>query len=596
MTLSIECKNFYRSLQILSYLAQIGAEYFILCPGSRSAPLAIAAGVLYKKGLIKLFNSIDERSAGFHALGISEASGKIVVVITTSGTAVANLLPSAVEADKSSNKVIYITADRPLNLKDCGANQTVNQEEFLKSVCNIFLSTHLKGIHISSDLEIDNLLVKILKNNINSSGPVHLNIPFEKPLSISEVNKKKVLKLSEKFLTNKDYPEHGLGRSKKQIKRVNEIITNFNLSASGIIIVGPYRGSSEDLNEFNNALEEIQNLTGWPIFADPISGVRSTIRGLVENWEIIISHRDNKIRCDHLLRLGPMPTSNKLESFLKQFIGKQFLIKENDSRNLDPTKKSIEYDFGIKSFVEYLKNSKPFNKNNSNIEPLTYLANDLIKEGNHIKGILQKSFYCSKKITEISLAHFIPKIWPSAYPIMLSASSPIRDWLTFSGNKTLTRRCFSFRGASGIDGTLSLALGIARINNPLLLVTGDLAFLHDINGFLIENSHDLILTILIIDNQGGNIFNNLYKNDLSREEIRKLFIMPKILNWEKIAEAHQIPYKVVERLNDLKDAFDWSISVNGIAIIKINIDADYDINERNNIIDCINRFKFNPQI
>ena len=94
---------------------------------------------------------------------------------------------------------------------------------------------------------------------------------------------------------------------------------------------------------------------------------------------------------------------------------------------------------------------------------------------------------------------------------MLSASSPIRDWLTFSENGTLSRKCYSFRGASGIDGTLSLALGISRIDNPLLLVTGDLAFLHDTNGWLIEQSLDLNLTILLIDNKGGNIFNRLYE-------------------------------------------------------------------------------------
>jgi len=100
------------------------------------------------------------------------------------------------------------------------------------------------------------------------------------------------------------------------------------------------------------------------------------------------------------------------------------------------------------------------------------------------------------QITEYMLANLVPKLWPAENPIMLSASSPIRDWLTFSENGTLTRNCFSFRGASGIDGTLSLALGISRFKNPLLLVTGDLAFIHDINGWLIENSIDVNLTIL----------------------------------------------------------------------------------------------------
>ena len=108
MTSSIELQNFFRSLQLLNLLVDIGISHFILCPGSRSAPLAIAAGELFRRGKIKLINSLDERSAGFHALGISTASANNVVVITTSGTAVANLLPSAVEADRSCINILYI--------------------------------------------------------------------------------------------------------------------------------------------------------------------------------------------------------------------------------------------------------------------------------------------------------------------------------------------------------------------------------------------------------------------------------------------------------------------------------------------------------
>ena len=143
MTSSIECKNFLRSLQLLNLLIKIGVQNLIVCPGSRSAPLAIAAGELNKLGLVNIFNSIDERSAGFHSLGIAAASGNLSLVITTSGTAVSNLLPAAVEADRSCKGIIFITADRPLRLKDCGANQTVNQEDFLTSVCRLSL------IHIS---------------------------------------------------------------------------------------------------------------------------------------------------------------------------------------------------------------------------------------------------------------------------------------------------------------------------------------------------------------------------------------------------------------------------------------------------------------
>jgi len=170
---------------------------------------------------------------------------------------------------------------------------------------------------------------------------------------------------------------------------------------------------------------------------------------------------------------------------------------------------------------------------------------------------------------------------------MLSASSPIRDWLTFSENCTLTRNCFSFRGASGIDGTLSLALGISRIKNPLLLVTGDLAFVHDINGWLIENSIDLNLTILLINNNGGNIFNRLYKKNLKEDELKKLFLMPKEINWEKLAGGYQVNFKSVTDFKKLRESLEWSISIQKSVIIKVDIDPENEINEKNALLEKI---------
>ena len=584
MTSSIECKNFLRSLQLLNLFIKIGVEKLILCPGSRSAPLAIAAGELNKLGKINIFNSIDERSAGFHSLGISTASGNISLVITTSGTAVSNLLPAAVEADRSCKGIIFLTADRPLRLKNCGSNQTVNQEEFLSSVCRKLLSTNHNGIHETNDNEILNLVQTIEQQISTFPGPVHLNIPIEQPLDISLLNKKKVLEFFKKNYLNKSYKflknESNFGKSK-----VLKIFRNLNLDKPGIILVGPYQGSINELSCFNKSLEKIQEITGWPVFADPISGVCSNMRGLVENWELVLRKENSFINCDQLLRLGPMSSSSELEKFLKKFDGLQILIKEKNFRKLDPIKKSFEYEFGLSNFINQFfgellndqKNKKPLNK----------LALDLINKGKKIKDILKEQILINDEISEYKLANLIPRIWPAENSIMLSASSPIRDWLTFSENGTLTRKCFSFRGASGIDGTLSLALGISRITNPLLLVTGDLAFIHDINGWLIENSTDLNLTILLINNNGGNIFNRIYKKNLKEEELKKLFLMPKKINWKDIAKGFQVQFQDVSNFKKLREAFEWSISIQKSVIIKVDIDPENEISEKNALLEKI---------
>ena len=582
MTSSIECQNFFRSLQLLDLFTKIGVKNLILCPGSRSAPLAIAAGELNKRRILNVFNSIDERSAGFHSLGISTASGDVSLVVTTSGTAVGNLLPAAIEADKSCKSIVFITADRPLRLKNCGSNQTVNQEEFLNSVCRSNLSTNLNGIHENNDDDILKIVETIKKQILQSPGPIHLNIPFEKPLDISLNNKKKNFEVFERFYLNKTYQFLKNDNQNKNIQFSEKFFKRINLSNPGIIIVGPYQGSTKDLDSFNSALKKLQEITGWPVLVDPVSGVSAELRGLVENWELILKTNKNIIQCDQILRLGPLSSSNDLEDFLLNFEGLQILVKENNIRKLDPIKKSLEYDFGIRNFVNQLLGAFSNDKNKS--KPLINLGKILIKEGAKIKEILKEQLFSNTEITEYKLANFVPKIWPENYPIMLSASSPIRDWLTFSENATLTRECFSFRGASGIDGTLSLALGIARITKPVLLVTGDLALIHDINGFLIENAIELNLTILLINNNGGNIFNNLYKNNLEEEELKKLFIMPKSINWENLAKGYQVPIKNVSDFNKLREAFEWSLSMQKSVIIKVDINVENEMKGRNLIL------------
>ena len=581
MSSRIGYKNYLRSLQLLYYLSECGVVNIIISPGSRSAPIAIAAEELVKKGIFKIFNSIDERSAGFHAIGISIASDKPTVVLTTSGTAVANLLPSAVEADKSSISVIYISADRPLRLKNCGANQTVDQEKFLSPVCRLTENTCLEGLHLTTDTELKNLREKIREICKIKSGPIHLNIPFEKPLIVDINERKKITNnFTEKYLNRKNKTQ----KTSNNNKLIDlEIMKYIDLSKTGIIIAGPYRGSNQNLIKFNNSLKKIQYLTGWPVFADPLSGVDICLKGLIDNWEMIINNKKIKLNCDQLLRLGPMPSSNSLEKFLEEFSGKQFLIKESDSRILDPLGKSFEYEYGLTHFVDQFITCK----NNLSKENLTQLCKKLLLEGERIKNILKKQFSDNDNITECSLAYSIPKIWPTKYPIMLSASSPIRDWLTFSGLDALSRRCFSFRGASGIDGTLSMALGISRIMHPLLLVTGDLSFLHDINGLLIENSEKLNLTILLIDNNGGNIFNRIYKNYLTDGEIKRLFVMPKNVDFKKLAEANKVIFKDVTNLNELKELLEWSHLLSRIVILRVLINHVSEIDERKNLLNKI---------
>ena len=166
------------ALTLLEALCLQGLKQLVLCPGSRSGPLATAAGMLASQAKLQLVTAIDERSAAFLALGMATAHGRAVAVVTTSGTAVANLLPAAVEADRSCQPLLLLTADRPARLKNCGANQTVNQESFLLSACRWFASGAADGVHTQANNALNALAVQAWQQaqgaGAGPPGAVHL--------------------------------------------------------------------------------------------------------------------------------------------------------------------------------------------------------------------------------------------------------------------------------------------------------------------------------------------------------------------------------------------------------------------------------------
>ena len=541
----------------------------MLCPGSRSGPLATAAGLLVSQSKLQLFTAIDERSAAFLALGMATASGRAVAVVTTSGTAVANLLPAAVEADRSCQPLLLLSADRPARLKNCGANQTVNQESFLLSACRWFGSGATEGVHTQTTDQLCDLATKAWQQaqglGTVPPGPVQLNLPFEEPLHSS-------LEQQQEVVTGALSPMPPVEASWEHPQP-----PGLDPRRPGVVVAGPWRGLTPALTAYQQAVHRWLAISGWALLADPLSALGVDCPNRMEHWELQLDGltlpEDAQV-----LRLGPMPASRRLEAWLQRHQGTQLLITEGDPRPLDPLRGASQWSGGMAAWMAQQPGSgappqPPTGASSQNQLPLPY---ELLP-GNGLAQWVKDQLPLNGPLNEPALAQWLPQLLPEHLPVMLAASSPVRDWLTWSGPAASRHRCFSFRGASGIDGTLSLAMGLAVNLGPLALVTGDLALLHDSNGWLHASSASPPLLVLLIDNGGGGIFQQL---PIHTPSFEGLFAMPQQVDPLALAAAHGVLGRQVACLDDLQDALAWGLSQQRPVLLRLCTNRSLDANLR----------------
>ena len=538
----------------------------LLCPGSRSAPLALAAGGLAEQGLLMLTTAVDERSAAFHALGMAAASGRAAAVITTSGTAVANLLPAAVEADRSALPLLLLSADRPQRLKNCGANQTVNQEDFLAPVCRSFTTGPLEGLHLLSQAQLESLATAAWEQTLQHPGPVHLNLPFEEPLHPSREEQQLAWSCWDLA-----------GNAQRQFCRplspaLSQPMDGFDWSCPGVVVAGPWRGLEADRPAYQQALRAIAECTGWPLLADQLAAVPADLPNLIRHWELLVPQglpaADAGLQ---VLRLGPLPASRRLESWLRDLGSGQLLITEGESRCLDPLGLSRQCSSGLAAWWKAISAKARFCPSSSQALLAAWTEADT-----QVQRVLDQQLPAAGAVTEPALMKALHDQLPPGLPLMLSASSPVRDWQTFAAADLGSRRCFSFRGASGIDGTLSLALGLARVQGPTVLICGDLALQHDSNGWLLASESSPPLLVLLIDNAGGGIFAQLPIASIASSSFDQLFAMPQRHDPLALAAAHAVPARQLSRLEDLPSALEWGLAQQRTALLRMCTDRTAD--------------------
>lgn len=560
--------NLEAALTLLQACAHAGVRLLVICPGSRSGPLAVAAGQLQARGL-QLRTAIDERSAAFFALGHGRASGGPAAVITTSGTAVANLLPAAVEADFGAVPLLLLTADRPLRLKGCGANQTVNQETFLGGSLRWFGSGDPAGLHRMPADALQQLAREgvgaCLGRGGLAPGPVHLNLPLEEPLH-GDGSTLQALLAQARDLDSPPAPEAGL-RPAHAAALPAAGLELLDPGRPGLIVAGPWRGLPQQRPQFVQALGQLQRRTGWPLLADALSGLRGEGElAVVAGYDLLLAAERFDLKAAQLLRLGPVPASRRLQTFLQGCGGRQLLITEGEPRCLDALGcASAQLNGGLAAWWQVVN---PLWGAATPAREAVALARRWLRADQHLQLWLDQQLDAAGGSSpgggwwsEPALARSLSRLLPAELALVLANSSPVRDWESFSPADGPPRPVFSFRGASGIDGTLSLACGVAEALGAAALITGDLALLHDSNGWLWSRQLNGRLCVLLLDNDGGGIFEQLPIRAEPEQllDFERLFAMPQAVDPIALAAAHGVPGRQPRDAAALERDLRWAL-------------------------------------
>ncbi len=555
--------NVQAALTLLHALRRGGLVQVVLCPGSRSAPLAVAAALLEPGGL-GLHTAIDERSAAFFALALGRGSGQPAAVITTSGTAVANLLPAAVEADFGCIPLLLLTADRPAQLKGCGANQSVNQEAFLACSCRWLGSGAPEGLAAMAPRELETLASAALAaaqgdGAGRGAGAVHLNLPFAEPLHAGggELAQLAATLSGQPPEANPPTPP---GNPPAPRGFATGDAATLDPDRPGVVVAGPWRGSPAAWPAHVEALRRWQRRSGWPVLADALSGLRG-LPGLdaVNAYDLILAEQASSTAAIgglQVLRLGPLPASRRLQRWLAAQDGPQVLVSEGDGRPLDPLRLvRAQCEAGL---ATWLAGQPQTNEAGEPAGESLALAGRWRQAEASVQALLEQEL--AGEDGEPALARRLSRLLPAGLPVLLANSSPVRDWESFADPAAPPRPMHGFRGASGIDGTLSSACGLAEALGELVLVSGDLALLHDANGWLWRSQLTGRLTVVLIDNGGGGIFEQLpiRTEPAAAMDFERLFAMPQAVDPLALAAVHGVPGRRVEGPAALETALAWA--------------------------------------
>ena len=543
----------------VSELVLTGITDVVVSPGSRSTPMAM---VMAEHPDLKVHIHVDERSAAFFGLGMAKAKNMPVAILCTSGTAAANYFPAIVEAKYSRVPLLVLTADRPHELREVGAPQAIDQ-------------LHLYGQHVKwfADMalpENSNEMLRYARTTCARAaaiasqapaGPVHLNFPFREPL-IPKIDER-LFALSER---PKGYVKVHNGDNTISDEEVQDIAKDLTGKEKGIIVCGNITDE-----KFVKAVTDLGAKLNFPILADPLSQLRSgrhKLENIIDAYDTFLRNEDAKsfLKPDVVLRFGAMPVSKALTIFLKENHGADQFVIDGGGGWRDPSAFSSSMIFCNETmFCEKLVTYLNANSSSAFLDDW--------KKVNHLTKENMAVIRDVRELSEGKLFYQLADQLPEGATLFVGNSMPIRDLDSFFLSNHKSIKVMANRGANGIDGTVSTAIGAAVYTKSLYLVLGDLTFFHDLNGLIAAKLYDIDIHIILINNNGGGIFSFLPQSE-HPQHFELLFGTPLNINFEHAVKMFNGKYNKIATWDQLGTLLKQSHHQKGIHVYEIETNRD----------------------
>ena len=544
---------------LVETLARLGVTHVVISPGSRSTPLTMAFA---RHPGIEAIPLLDERSAAFFALGLARRTHRPVVLLCTSGTAGANYFPAIIEAQESGVPLLVITADRPPEMRQCRSGQTIDQQKLFGSQVNFYHELAVPEASLPMLRYLRQTVAHAVEHTqLPVAGPVHLNAPFRDPLPPvadgTAAGLKK--KIGESFFDQLDAGPAG---------RVPAAIPELPEVKRGLIITGP--AQPPDPGRFALMVELLAHKTGWPVLADSLSPLRSFSapgQPFITSYDVLA--RNSKfmkaVRPDFVLCLGGWPVSKPLRAWLEKCDAPTSIVTASN-QNQDSLHGRAKF---IHATVEALAEMLPERETDG------AYCSDWACADALVRAELDKKLAGIKWLFEGKAAWLMAGLLPEHTPVFVANSMPVRDLEYFWPANDRGHAICCNRGANGIDGTLSTALGMAQGGDqPAVLLTGDLAFLHDTNGFLAVPKLTGSLTIVLINNNGGGIFEHLSVAQ-DNPQFEEFFATPQQVDFKRLGSAYGVAHTLVRDWKHFASLI-AKLPKRGVRILEIRTDRKRD--------------------